>query len=622
MNNINPFLNNRINSRQNVANQNNGALNYNVRFGNGQNYDSFESSSNEKTKSFWQKWKGIIIGGAGLLCVSILGVIGYNKGWFKKASDKIKDKTGETASKTASNAPKNVLNLETSLKTLKISSQSFNGRTINDMIKKGNISKRELQAVTTKLKNIKNKENKENQAAVIFILNQLRQHLDDSVQIEGFRKEDAKEINGTNLDKILENIIKEPIPSNTSNPSGGNVIKEEESKPLTLSGSSGDIGGDSDSDVPSPNPPVESVEPTQPAEPTSPTSNTTGGSVTRQESTISEETPDDYVIKEKPKAEELEELEKLATSQPLTYIKELNAAWNIFNTEIPLSKSQKASAVADALNAAIQGGSINNNNDDDKQLVQGTLTQFKENNVITQKNARNVADALNSAIRHGFINNENDDDKKLVEGILTQLKENITTENTYSVAYVLIIAKTNGVVNDDTTTYNEMIKRCINANAMDVALALEHIILIESINKNNNNGVVQGILSKFNEKDVIKKGNARDVADVLFYAIDRRFIDINNSTHKQLVQGILSKFNEKDVITKGNADNVALALKAAIQCGLINNNEEHKEFVQDIIKRLKNSTISTTCSNLEELINLAKNKGFINDDDIKKLQQE
>ncbi len=31
MNNINPFLNNGINSRQNVANQNNGALNYNVR---------------------------------------------------------------------------------------------------------------------------------------------------------------------------------------------------------------------------------------------------------------------------------------------------------------------------------------------------------------------------------------------------------------------------------------------------------------------------------------------------------------------------------------------------------------------------------------------------------------
>ena len=193
-----------------MANQNNGALNYNVRFGNGQNYDSFESSSsNKETKSFWQKWEGVIIGGAGLLCVSILGVIGYNKGWFKKASDKIKDKTGETASKTASNAPKNVLNLETSLKTLKISSQSFNGHTISDMIKKGNISKRELQAVATKLKNIKNKENKENQAAIIFILNQLRQRLDDSVQIEGFKKEDAKEINGTNLDKILENIIKE-----------------------------------------------------------------------------------------------------------------------------------------------------------------------------------------------------------------------------------------------------------------------------------------------------------------------------------------------------------------------------------------------------------------------------
>ncbi len=509
-----------------MANQNNGALNYNVRFGNGQNYDSFESSSsNKETKSFWQKWKGIIIGGAGLLCVSILGVIGYNKGWFKKAGDKIKEITGKTSSKAASNAQENVQSLDAHLKTLDISSQSFNGRTISDMITNGNVKKAELQAVTKELS--KKTKTKENQAAIIFILNQLRKHLSDEIQ--DFKKDE--EISEDNVDKVLETILSEEEPKveepKVEKPEINNREKTEESnsseapvEPTPISRTSKTSGGGRTSDPSAKqNPPTKPViTPKSPVKPVKQLSH----SIVEQEITEQEIT------------KKLKELEELATLQSsLALIQELKKAWNDFiDSDKKEEKSSKAGAVAGALGWAIQRRFINNDNDNG--LVQGILSKFNNQEIITQENTSAVAYALDRAIRSGFINNDNDNG--LVQGILSKFNKNgvITQDNTSDVASLLITAKAKGFVNDD-TTYNDMINECINANARAVE-------------------------------------NALDIA---------------------------------------------------IRSGVIKNeNQDHKLLVQDIIKRLKSLTTDITYSDLEQLINLATDKGFINDDDIKKLQEE
>ena len=269
------------------------------------------------------------------------------------------------------------------------------------------------------------------------------------------------------------------------------------------------------------------VEPTQPTEPVSPS----GDNVIQDEKVI------EHVLTEEEKkiAKKLEELEK---SQPSEYTKKLKEAWeNFIKSSTKEEKSSKA---------------------------------------------RDVAFALNAAMNQGFIDKK---DKQLVQGILTKLKENITTENTYSVAYVLIIAKANGVVNDDTTTYNDMIQCCINANAGDVALALYDAIDTENLNDQK---LVEGILSKFNEKGVITKDNAGDVALALYDAIDT-----GNLNDQKLVEGILSKFNEKGVITKDNARYVADVLNAAIEGGFINNNDDDKQLVEGILSKFNKDGVIT-----------------------------
>ena len=625
MNNINPFLNNGINSRQNVANQNNGALNYNVRFGNGQNYDSFESSSNEKTKSFWQKWKGIIIGGAGLLCVSILGVIGYNKGWFKKAGDKIKEITGKTSSKAASNAQENVQSLGKYLETLGLTNKKIDdGTKIKDLLttptKK--ITQRQFFNVARKVnKDLNLSDSTKTQAAVI-ILEQLRKNLANDVNIDNFNKD--TEINNTNLQEILKNILKAEEKEITNKLDGSKNLQESwqeftESKEEEKSSKVNNVADALDSAI------------------------------------------YDEVINQEHK-----ELVQDILSNLKEYITPDNA-----------------DAVADALDSAIDKEIINQEH---KELVQGILSKFNEKGVITSFNTNAVTsllitakakgvvnddttynnminscistntgavvNALDNAIQGGFINNKNDNG--VVQDILSKLfnKDEIKEEDIYSEASLLITAKAKGF---DVDNYDKMIDSCISTNPNVVLQALDFAIQYGVINNDNednkdnkdNKQLVQGILTQFKENNVITPGNTDAVARVLGLAINKGII--NKEEHKELVQGILSKFNEKGVITSFNTnavtsllitakakgfdvdsniyDNminscistdafaVADALGGAIYDEIINQEEEHKKLVQDILSNLKEYITPGSTYAVARVLGLAINKGIINQED-------
>ncbi len=404
-----------------MANQNNGALNYNVRFGNGQNYDSFESSSNEKTKSFWQKWKGIIIGGAGLLCVSILGVIGYNKGWFKKVGDKIKEIAGKNSSKAASNAQENVQNLETNLKTLNINSnQKFEGRTISEMIKKGNVKKAELQAVTKELS--KKTKTKENQAAIIFILNQLRQHLSD--EIKGFNKDKEISENSENsADKVLETILSEEEPK-------AKEPKAEESK-------------------------VNNREKTEESKPSAEPVSLSGDNVIKEEG--------EHVLTEQ------EITEEEITEQEITakYIEKLKKAWDDFKSS---TKEEKSSKVSDVAYAFIDAINALPNNTNIKDIALETLNQFYKEDLIKNSNMIPVIKLLCQTVRNrnSQDSKENQDLKdktnNITNNILSKIQslinDSLIINDTcaYSIVYSFITTKDLESINPD--LYESILDKC------------------------------------------------------------------------------------------------------------------------------------------------------------------
>ena len=70
-NNINPFFqNNNVNTQR--TKNSGGYIGYGVGFGN-RNMESDAYCVNKKKKSFWQKWKGWLLGGTAILSTAVLG---------------------------------------------------------------------------------------------------------------------------------------------------------------------------------------------------------------------------------------------------------------------------------------------------------------------------------------------------------------------------------------------------------------------------------------------------------------------------------------------------------------------------------------------------------------------
>ena len=127
--NVNPFGSNSIytNSTPNTMNANQSC---GLRFGaSSDDYDYYNSSVPKKKESFWQKWKKVIIGSFVTVGVVILGIVGYNKGWFSKAKN--------VATSRSSQPKPN--NFETALKTLGLSDSTIqDGTKIADLLKEPN----------------------------------------------------------------------------------------------------------------------------------------------------------------------------------------------------------------------------------------------------------------------------------------------------------------------------------------------------------------------------------------------------------------------------------------------------------------------------------------------------
>ena len=193
--NVNPFGSNSIytNSTPNTMNANQSG---GLRFGaSSDDYDYYNSSVPKKKESFWQKWKKVIIGGFVTVGVGILGIVGYNKGWFSKAKN--------VATSRSSQPKPN--NFETALKTLGLEDLKVEGKDIKNLLKNDTktVSQKQFTEVVIAIHGKVENSSNEIKIAAVTILEQLRKNLAQDATIEGFDK--SKEIKNVN---VLNEIIK------------------------------------------------------------------------------------------------------------------------------------------------------------------------------------------------------------------------------------------------------------------------------------------------------------------------------------------------------------------------------------------------------------------------------
>ena len=212
--NVNPFGSSSIytNSTPNTMNANQSC---GLRFGaSSDDYDYYNSSVPKKKESFWQKWKKVIIGGFVTVGVGILGIVGYNKGWFSKAKN--------VATSRSSQPKPN--NFETALKTLGLEDLKVDGKDIKNLLKNDTktVSQKQFTDVVIAIHGKVENSSNEIKIAAVTILEQLRKNLaNKNEKIGNF---DLKsEINDID---VLNEILKE------ANQEKKVEAKEEEIQPV------------------------------------------------------------------------------------------------------------------------------------------------------------------------------------------------------------------------------------------------------------------------------------------------------------------------------------------------------------------------------------------------------
>ena len=195
-------------------------------------YDCYQSSVPKKKENLWQKWKKWIIGGTVAVGVGVLGIVGYNKGWFSKAKEAAK-----TLPKV--NKPKN--EFETALKALKLENfKTSDGKDIETLLQQNNkiVTEKQFIAVAQKL-NEKVRQvtlSNEMKTAAVKILEQLRKNLAEDVKLKGWDK--SVEITSVNvLDKVIKKLESgQPLADNSETLSQSS----ESSLVVEISGSNSD----------------------------------------------------------------------------------------------------------------------------------------------------------------------------------------------------------------------------------------------------------------------------------------------------------------------------------------------------------------------------------------------
>ena len=210
--NINSFETNNIYTNKKPKTMR-GNQSYGLSFGVNENggYDFYQLSAHKKEESFWEKWKNVIIAGTVAVGAVVLGVVGYNKGWFGK----IKKWFGKTeAPKTAEKGSEVVQDeISKHLETLKLGNLGIGDKTLTDLLKPNNqtVTKEQFVAVAREIKECDLTDNAVRKAAVA-VLERLRKNLntnslDNNKRINGF--DTTQEIN----DRVLDTILGKQTPS-------------------------------------------------------------------------------------------------------------------------------------------------------------------------------------------------------------------------------------------------------------------------------------------------------------------------------------------------------------------------------------------------------------------------
>ena len=208
--NINPFGTNNIYTNKKPKTMK-GNQSYGLSFGANENvgYDNYQSSAQKKEESFWEKWKNVIIAGTVTVGAVVLGVVGYNKGWFGK----IKKWFGKTEIKAVKETenPVEVVKDEISkhLETLKLGSLEIGDKKLTDLLKQNNktVTKEQFDTVVKEIKKKGNLPDNVKQAAVA-VLERLRKNLKENFKINEF--DTTQKIRDVN---VLDAILKEPSPA-------------------------------------------------------------------------------------------------------------------------------------------------------------------------------------------------------------------------------------------------------------------------------------------------------------------------------------------------------------------------------------------------------------------------
>ncbi|MCI5823692.1 MAG: hypothetical protein MRZ90_02005, partial [Candidatus Gastranaerophilales bacterium] len=214
--NINPFGTNNIytNKKPKTMRENQS---YGLSFGANENggYDSYQLSAPKKEESFWEKWKNVIIAGTVAVGAVVLGVVGYNKGWFgkiKKWFDKTETKAVKEAPKVSEKGTEVVQDkISKHLETLKLGNLGIGDKTLTDLLKPNNqtVTKAQFVAVAQEIKRKGNLTDNIVKQAAVAVLERLRKNLNANSlnrdkKINGF--DTTQEIKDVG---VLDEIIKE-----------------------------------------------------------------------------------------------------------------------------------------------------------------------------------------------------------------------------------------------------------------------------------------------------------------------------------------------------------------------------------------------------------------------------
>ena len=533
-----------------------------LRFGaSSDDYDYYNSSVPKKKESFWQKWKKAIIGGFVTVGVGILGVVGYNKGWFSKAKN--------VASSRSSQPKPN--NFETALKTLGLEDLKVDGKDIKNLLKNDTktVSQKQFTDVVIAIHGkVKNSSN-DRKIAAVTILEQLRKNLAQDAIIKGFDKN--KEIENVN---VLDEIIEASKPGQSTKPEQTEVIHAEEE-------------------------PVEEEKPVEPV--TDQEKSEFGEKITELYDKLEDYSYDDKTAIAKDINDLFTEPKFIDSTNVGQLANILNMAmWKgVFSENSDNDKKQIQEYIdtlfkngnemnatwqlADVLDTAMRKGVFSENSDNDKKQIQGYIAKlFKNGN---ETNAEQLAKVLNTAMWKGVFS----ENVTKIQGYIAKLFENGNKMNTtWPLANILNMAMQQRAFSYTT----------INADFISSLLEFvnTHDNFINSEKTRNNIGYLlkQVIINK-NSFDINK-----NILSLVNKVCSRENSTIQNATDGAIAcltaaikQGLIIDKNlafKADVISWTNVDPIANALlKSSEEDDSLKTNETFKSLVTSILRIAQNN---------------------------------